>query len=38
MSVRDGVNGFHLATNERWDVIILERMLPGASCLPLRFG
>src|ERR1700746_1685810 len=27
--VRDGVNGLHLATNERWDVIILDRMLPG---------
>ena len=28
--VRDGVGGLHLATNERWDVIILDRMLPGA--------
>ena len=27
--VRDGVNALHLATNERWDVIILDRMLPG---------
>src|SRR5499433_4106066 len=27
--VRDGVGGLHLATNERWDVIILDRMLPG---------
>jgi two-component system, OmpR family, response regulator len=27
--VRDGVNGLHLATNEQWDVIILDRMLPG---------
>src|SRR5260370_21222843 len=27
--VRDGVNGLHLATNERWDIIILDRMLPG---------
>jgi two-component system, OmpR family, response regulator len=27
--VRDGVNGLHLATNEHWDVIILDRMLPG---------
>ena len=27
--VRDGVNGLHLATNENWDVIILDRMLPG---------
>jgi two-component system, OmpR family, response regulator len=27
--VRDGTNGLHLATNERWDVIILDRMLPG---------
>jgi len=27
--VRDGVNGLHLATNARWDVIILDRMLPG---------
>src|SRR5260370_3043627 len=28
--VRDGVGGLHLATNERWDIIILDRMLPGA--------
>jgi len=27
--VRDGVGGLDLATNERWDVIILDRMLPG---------
>ena len=27
--VRDGVGGLHLATTERWDVIILDRMLPG---------
>jgi two-component system OmpR family response regulator len=27
--VRDGVNGLHLASNEHWDVIILDRMLPG---------
>ena len=27
--VRDGVNGLHLATNEHWDVVILDRMLPG---------
>src|SRR5208282_2860153 len=27
--VRDGVNGLDLATNEHWDVIILDRMLPG---------
>ena len=27
--VCDGVNGLHLATNERWDAIILDRMLPG---------
>src|ERR1700676_3904281 len=27
--VRDGATGLHLATNERWDVIILDRMLPG---------
>jgi two-component system, OmpR family, response regulator len=26
---RDGVEGLDLATNERWDVIILDRMLPG---------
>jgi len=27
--VRDGANGLHLATNERWDIIVLDRMLPG---------
>src|SRR5215467_12018296 len=27
--VRDGAGGLHLATNERWDLIILDRMLPG---------
>jgi two-component system OmpR family response regulator len=27
--VRDGASGLHLATNERWEVIILDRMLPG---------
>src|ERR1700719_3766289 len=27
--VRDSVNGLDLATNERWDIIILDRMLPG---------
>src|ERR1700726_2811288 len=27
--VGDGVNGLHLATNERWDIIILDRMLPA---------
>ena len=27
--VSDGVNGLHLAANERWDAIILDRMLPG---------
>jgi two-component system OmpR family response regulator len=27
--VCDGVNGLHLAANERWDAIILDRMLPG---------
>jgi two-component system, OmpR family, response regulator len=26
---RDGVDGLHLATGERWDVVILDRMLPG---------
>jgi len=26
---RDGVEGLHLATSERWDVVILDRMLPG---------
>jgi two-component system OmpR family response regulator len=25
----NGVDGLHLATNERWDVVILDRMLPG---------
>jgi len=25
----NGVEGLHLAANERWDVIILDRMLPG---------
>ena len=27
--VSDGINGLHLAANERWDAIILDRMLPG---------
>src|SRR6201982_995057 len=27
--VRDGTGGLHLAANERWDIIILDRMLPG---------
>src|ERR1700758_5273122 len=27
--VRDSINGLHVATNERWDIIILDRMLPG---------
>jgi two-component system OmpR family response regulator len=27
--VRDGPNGLSLATNEHWDVIVLDRMLPG---------
>ena len=27
--VGDGVSGLHLAANERWDAIILDRMLPG---------
>ena len=27
--VSDGVNGLHLTANERWDAIILDRMLPG---------
>ena len=27
--VRDGATGLDLATNEQWDVIILDRMLPG---------
>ncbi len=26
---RNGMDGLHLATNERWDVVILDRMLPG---------
>jgi two-component system, OmpR family, response regulator len=26
---RNGVDGLHLATTERWDVVILDRMLPG---------
>src|SRR5580704_10606251 len=26
---RDGVDGLHLAACERWDVVILDRMLPG---------
>ncbi|GGF06477.1 DNA-binding response regulator [Aliidongia dinghuensis] len=25
----DGADGLHLASNERWDLIILDRMLPG---------
>ena len=28
--VRDGVGGLHFAANERWDAIILDRMLPGS--------
>jgi two-component system OmpR family response regulator len=39
--VRDGVNGLHLATNERWDIIILDRMLPGGVggvCTPPHAG
>jgi two-component system, OmpR family, response regulator len=27
--VRDGAEGLHLAANEHWDVIILDRLLPG---------
>src|ERR1700757_148090 len=27
--VGDSINGLHVATNERWDIIILDRMLPG---------
>jgi two-component system OmpR family response regulator len=27
--VREGAEGLHLATNERWDIMILDRMLPG---------
>ncbi|MBV9489286.1 MAG: response regulator transcription factor [Verrucomicrobia bacterium] len=26
---RDGIDGLHLATNERWELVILDRMLPG---------
>ncbi len=26
---RNGEDGLHLATSERWDVVILDRMLPG---------
>jgi two-component system OmpR family response regulator len=26
---RNGVDGLHLATSERWDIVILDRMLPG---------
>ena len=26
---RNGMDGLHLATGERWDVVILDRMLPG---------
>src|SRR5262249_40484745 len=26
---REGDDGLHLATSERWDVVILDRMLPG---------
>jgi len=26
--VHDGAGGLHLATNEQWDIIILDRMLP----------
>jgi hypothetical protein len=29
--VGDGVNGLHLCMNEHWDVIILDRMLPGGG-------
>jgi two-component system OmpR family response regulator len=28
---RDGVDGLRLATDENWDVVILDRMLPGAT-------
>ena len=28
-SCRNGVEGLDLATNEHWDVVILDRMLPG---------
>jgi two-component system, OmpR family, response regulator len=27
--IRDGARGLQFATNERWDIIILDRMLPG---------
>lgn len=26
---RDGVSGLHLATEENWDVVVVDRMLPG---------
>ena len=26
---RNGVDGLHLAANENWDVVILDRLLPG---------
>src|SRR5262249_11981598 len=26
---RNGVEGLHFATNEHWDIVILDRMLPG---------
>jgi two-component system, OmpR family, response regulator len=26
---RDGADGLHLAATERWDIVILDRMLPG---------
>ncbi len=26
---RNGVDGLHLATSGRWDIVILDRMLPG---------
>jgi two-component system OmpR family response regulator len=26
---RNGFDGLHLATTERWDIVILDRMLPG---------
>jgi two-component system OmpR family response regulator len=29
MWCRTGADGLHLATSERWDVVILDRMLPG---------
>ena len=28
---RDGVRGLDLATQERWDIVILDRMLPGGA-------